>query len=207
MPFAKKAKFAPRYGGLVPPFYDYNVIHSTIKMKALAILFTLTLTAFLGCDVMGMSNDTIDNIPEGVVIIDKIHPIKSFSELTEYFKGRAFFIDNWAPWCSPCLEEFNYIGPLHDFLEEQNIEIVYLNSDRDIEMEEWVDLIKKHNLNGYHLRESWDLKYDMKEKGIDSQCLPQYLIVDSKGQVLEKNTLRPSAGSELFKQIESLLDL
>ena len=54
-------------------------------MKKLAMLLALTLTALLSFDVMGMSNDTIDDIPEGVVIIDKTHPIKSFSELTEYF--------------------------------------------------------------------------------------------------------------------------
>ncbi len=176
-------------------------------MNALTTLIALVITVFLGLGGMGMSNDTVDNIPEGVVFIDENHPIESFEELTEYFKGKAFFIDNWAPWCSPCIQEFDYAGPLHEFLNENNIELVYLNSDRNLEKEKWIQIIEQHKLTGYHLKESWELKYDMKEKGIDSQRLPQYLLVDSEGQVLEKNTLRPSAGSKLFDQIESQLGL
>ena len=144
-----------------------------------------------------MSNETID----------ETHPIKSFGELTEYFKGKAFFIDNWTPWCSPCIQEYDYAKPLHAFLKMNNIELVYLNSDRNLEMGKWIEYTKKYKLKGYHLKESWDLKYDMKEKGIDTQRLPQYLLVNSEGQVLEKNTLRPSAGSELYRQIESLLGI
>ncbi len=175
-------------------------------MKTVATFLTLTLTVFLGYEGMGFSGDSIKKNPDGVVIIDQSQPINSFDELTKYFEGRAFFIDNWAPWCSPCIQEFEFAESLHKFLKEKNIEIVYLNSDSEIEIEKWIELINKHKLSGYHLRESMPLKYDMRDKGIDTQRLPQYLLVDKEGHVLEKNTLRPSAGSELYIQIESLLN-
>jgi hypothetical protein len=45
----------------------------------------------------------------------------------------------------------------------------------------------------------------MKDKRIDTRRLPQFLLVDKEGRVLEKNALRPSTGAELYNQIEELL--
>jgi len=193
-------------GSRAAGYFSISIQYQKLQMKTLTTIITFTISVFVGYESMGISSDSTENIPDGVVIIDQNQPIDSFDELTEYFKGKAFFIDNWAPWCSPCIQEFEFAESLHKFLKEHNIEIVYLNSDSEIEMEKWIELINEHKLTGYHLRESRPLKYDMKDKGIDSQRLPQYLLVDKEGQVLEKNTLRPSASSELYNQIESLLN-
>ena len=153
------------------------------------------------------SYDSTKTLPAGSVILDHGNPIKTFDELSKHFQGKAFFIDHWAPWCSPCIQEFDYVKPLHDFLKKHDIEIVYLNSDTDTEYDRWVEVIRKYNLLGYHLKMTWELRYDMKEKGINTQRLPQYLIVDKNGNVLENNALRPSSGTELYNQILNLIKL
>ena len=86
------------------------------------------------------------DLPESTYILDKDKPVTSFAELTEKLKGKAFFIDCWATWCSPCIKEFKYNKSLQKFLNNHNIETVYIVFDKKIDDAKWLSYIKKHNL-------------------------------------------------------------
>ena len=53
------------------------------------------------------------------------------------------------------------IKSLHEFLKSNKIEIVYLNSDSELEQSKWFEFITSHNLRGYHLRLNSILKEDL----------------------------------------------
>jgi len=143
----------------------------------------------------------------GIWILDKAEPLKSVEDLSDRIPGKAIFVDRWATWCAPCLEEFAYLDGLLDFLEAHDIAILFLNSDGGLEEEFWFEFIQEHKLRGYHARVSRDLMHDLTSQGAFVPLIPQYLIISREGQVIEKNLLRPSAEKALYEQLSQALEL
>ncbi|MDX2414274.1 MAG: thioredoxin-like domain-containing protein [Bacteroidales bacterium] len=166
-------------------------------------LFVLSFLITLSCC---KSNSSFELAPD-IFILDKDDPIESFSDLTNRLQGKPIYIDRWATWCSPCLDEFTHSEVLHDFLLDNKIEIVYLNSDTDLDEEEWFNFIIDHNLKGKHLRLDSILKADLVDKGIFIPMVPQYMIVGEDGEIIENSALRPSSGEDLYNQLKNTLKL
>ena len=146
-------------------------------------------------------------LPEETYILDREQPINTFTELTKKLSGKAFFIDCWATWCSPCIEEFQYKESLKEYLNKHNIELVYISFDKKPGDAKWLNFIKKYNLKGYHMRSNEEFVNDFKRKAEYNGQLPTYLIVDKTGKIVEKNAFRPSNKQELFNQLKTKLNL
>lgn len=167
------------------------------------ILYLLSfLILFASC-----TSKKVDELAPGIYILDKDAPIKSFNELTEKFKGKAIFIDRWATWCTPCINEFKHSKTLHDFLQTHKIEMVYLNSDTEISEEKWFEFIIDHNLKGNHLRLDSVLKAGLTDRGIFFPMIPQYIIIGKDGELIENRALKPSSGDGLQNQLKKTLNL
>ncbi len=143
-------------------------------------------------------------MPANVHILDRSEPLQSFVELTEYMRGRAFLIDCWASWCSPCFDEFQYNDQLKAFLRSNGVEMVYINFDRRIDESNWIRLIRENNLQGYHMRVNDSFVEDLYEQGF-SGSLPAYMIVNKKGMMVEADAFRPSQAEKLYNQISRAL--
>ena len=141
----------------------------------------------------------------GIYILDKQGPVKSVRELASIFAGKELYIDRWATWCSPCLDEFEFKDSLNKFLHNRGMLLIYLNSDLNIEEDTLFKFIKAHDLKGFHLRLNNDLKADLTRKEIFVPLIPQYLIMNSIGEIVENRALRPSDGDRLYAQISDLL--
>jgi thiol-disulfide isomerase/thioredoxin len=144
-------------------------------------------------------------VPEGINILDRGGSINSFDELVQHMSGKSFFIDCWATWCSPCIEEFSRSEQLDAFLKSKGIELVYINFDRSIYEMTWLNTIRKYKLIGNHLRANEAFQNDLYNSGIITGALPQYMIVDSGGEVVVKDAFRPSDKETLYKQIENTI--
>ncbi len=146
------------------------------------------------------------NLPKNVFLLDKEMPINSFEELVTKFSDKAFFIDCYATWCSPCIKEFKYKDELVAYLTKHNIKLVYISFDSNLNDAKWLNFIKKYNLTGYHMRANQEFIDSFRQKtGFGSQ-LPSYLIINKDGEVVENNAFRPSNKEALFKQLESKLN-
>ena len=165
-------------------------------------LFSILFIGLISCT----SNEKIAwELTSDIYILDKQMPIKSLNELTSLLEGKQIYVDRWATWCSPCLEEFKYRDTLNQFLDSKNILLVYLNSDKDIEESKWYEFLRSHDLKGYHLRLNDDLKADLVNRKIFFPMIPQYMIINKEGIVIENKALRPSDGANLYTQLDSLL--
>ena len=167
----------------------------------------LSLVLAIGLTSFNVNEEIGWELAPDIYILDKQAPIKSLNELTDLLSGKQVYVDRWATWCSPCIEQFSYNDSLHKFLEDKNILLVYLNSDKDIEEEKLFDFIKTHRLKGYHLRLSNDLKEDLVKHEVFIPMIPQYLIINKKGIVIENKALKPSDGEKLFNQLKDLLEI
>jgi len=145
-------------------------------------------------------------LPEDTYLLDKEKPINTFAELASKFSGKAFFIDCYATWCSPCIEEFKYKDKLIEFLNGQNIELVYISFNRKLDYSKWLNFIKENKLIGYHMRANEDFRNDFMKKTEFNGQLPTYMLINENGIIVEKNAIRPSNGKELFNQLKSKLN-
>lgn len=138
--------------------------------------------------------------------VDNYRDIKSFGELLGKFKGRRVFIDLWFATCGPCLQEFRHTGALKAFLKENDIDMLYISIDRPDMEKAWQNAIKFNDLEGFHVRTATELHVDLYEKyGVVS--FPTYMIVNEKGEIVERNAPNPSSGQILIDRIREKLAL
>jgi thiol-disulfide isomerase/thioredoxin len=162
------------------------------------------LLAFL---ISSCGHADVWSLSPGIYILDKKSPVGSWEELTARLPKKAFYVDCWATWCSPCVEEFAYYAQLREFFEKHDIEILYLNSDMGINEAGWFEFIKEQHLRGYHVRLNQRLQRSLIDRKVYNPRIPQFMIMDSSGVILEKNALRPSDGDKLQQQLVQLLGL
>ena len=165
-------------------------------------IFLIALAGLYGCEThQGW------RLSRGIYILDKETPVETFAELKARLPAKAIYVDRWATWCGPCLEEFAYYDSLRPFLEANGIEILYLNSDMEIEESVWFDFIREHQLYGYHVRLNQKLQRDLIDQRAFVPRIPQFMIMDSTGRVLDKQALKPSSGKALQSQLTEMLNL
>jgi thiol-disulfide isomerase/thioredoxin len=109
----------------------------------------------------------------------------ALARLIQERHGKVLFLNVWATWCVPCVEEFPDLVKLHHAFAGRPVEIVGVSADFDDEVEsKIIPFLKKQNvpfrvyvasfqrqedfINGVHT--SW------------SGALPASLIIDSKGE-------------------------
>ena len=186
-------------------------------MKELSIFSFITVfivNVFIGnnttsCTLLSgnnINNCSLKKDSNQIRIITNYNHINSISELLDSFKNKPVFIDLWATWCTPCLEEFKYSKPLYEYLTKNGIEIIYISFDKEKDDLVWRERINTNKLFGNHIRASKLLQDSLTTLiwgGIDAYSLPNYLLFNKNGQLVNKDNLHPNTGIKLFKQIES----
>lgn len=132
-----------------------------------------------------------------VRFIEEQDTISSLASLLSYFRGKNLYIDFWASWCPPCRYEFRFKDSVQSYLEDLNMEMLYISTDT--EEAKWYNTIKNYDLAGYHYRISNpELK---KEVNRLLHFIPTYWIVDSTGTVINYEAERPRTKSKLYEQL------
>jgi len=171
------------------------------------ISLIIIITSVFTCCTTKQANQVTNKwvLAPDIYVIDKEKPINSFTELTNFFKDKPVYIDRWATWCSPCIEEFKHKDSLYKFLEDNHIEILYLNSDQEIKDSVLYQFIISQNLRGFHLRLNDTLKKDLINQNIFIPMIPQYMVISKDGHVIENKAYRPSDGEKLYTQLKELI--
>ena len=118
------------------------------------------------------------------------------------FNGKVVYVDIWASWCAPCLQEIPYSKKLHSAFQKDKV--IFLNVSIDRSREAWKKRLgNEKDWLGTHIildqREHDTFARNYKVVGI-----PKYLLIDQTGKIVSADASRPSSKS-IKNEITSLL--
>ncbi len=131
------------------------------------IIFILLIT--LGCT-------SAKEQPEGKVVLENIELTTLNGEKINLAdqRGKTVFINFWATWCRPCIQEMPSIAALQVQLEGKNIEFIFAS---DEEVEKIQKFMESRNLNSNFVRVE-------NPESIGIEALPTTFIFDGKGNLV-----------------------
>lgn len=107
-------------------------------------------------------------------------------------KGKVVYIDVWATWCAPCkAEQPDLIKIEEHYASNPAVAIVGVSIDED--KSAWETMVAKDEMKGYqlHADEAWN-SHIVKEYLI--RGIPRFILIDSKGNIIQASAPRPSSG-------------
>lgn len=121
----------------------------------------------------------------------------------DLFSNSFTYIDLWATWCKPCIAEFPSLHKLKEAYKDQNIQFVSISMDKN--KQDWVEYVKKHNLEGIQLWVDPENKKII-DDGFNITMIPRFVLLDPQGKIVNANALRPSNDKDIRKVFDTLLN-
>jgi len=106
-------------------------------------------------------------------------------------RGHYLYLDFWATWCGPCIQEIPSLEQLQKDYQGKNIRFVSISIDKEGDKMKWKTFVKTRNMKGKQL---W---VDQKNKEIvsahfDIKQIPRFILLDPEGKIVDANAARPS---------------
>ena len=137
-----------------------------------------------------LHNSISKNDSDLAVLLNSNKIKTGFNELVSKFKGKIIYIDFWASWCKPCIEEIPFSHKLSEKVANKNIVLLYISIDTDFDS--WKQASKRlgiYNFNSYVLA---NYGQDKLSKKFNLNTVPRYLIFDKTGKLIKTDASRPS---------------
>tara|TARA_B100000767_G_C19726285_1_gene519629 strand:+ start:465 stop:1490 length:1026 start_codon:yes stop_codon:yes gene_type:complete len=113
------------------------------------------------------------------------------------FLGKYVYIDVWATWCGPCIQQIPSLEKLMKEYKNKNIEFISISTDDqrrnggswDAAEKKWRSFIKKRQMGGTQL---WIGKDNSFQQAYKINSIPRFILIDPKGNIVDANAPRPS---------------
>jgi len=123
--------------------------------------------------------------------------VKGGKKSLDSFKGKYVYIDVWATWCRPCIQQIPYLQTLEKEYHNKNIEFVSISTDEsrrsggswEAAEKKWRGFIKKKNMTGVQLWSGQDYSF---QQAYQINSIPRFILIDPEGKIVEANAARPS---------------
>lgn len=132
----------------------------------------------------------------------------------EEFEGKYVFINFWATWCKPCIENMTNFEELIKKHKKDNIEFVYISVDTS--KERWKNFVTKKKINGINLFANGMMDepisnfinriiYDNNgEIEAVLSGIPVYVLIDPNGTIIE-NDMQLNSKEEINQLLDKVL--
>lgn len=103
-------------------------------------------------------------------------------DVTKNNKGKILYIDVWATWCSPCIQEMKKSKKIQDELVKKDVQFIYVCIDSKIDDANTV--LTKLNIKGKFYFFDAQQSNLLREK-FNITGIPYHILVDKKGTIID----------------------
>jgi len=116
------------------------------------------------------------------------------------FKGKIVYIDFWASWCRPCINEM----PAGEALKKKYAgkDIVFLNISIDEDENKWKESVQRLGISGIHLIANSQRNPETIQ-AYKVSSIPSYFLIDKAGKFIASPAPRPSS-NEIVQILDSI---
>lgn len=146
-------------------------------------------------------SSTWDNpsIETAVRLFDAPEDAKAFiPELLRQHSGKILYLDFWATWCGPCMQEMPYYEQVMQQLDTTKIAFVFLSISSPPGA--WEAAIDKFQLVGSHHQLS-SAEYGVLQNILSIRGIPHHAIIDSSGVIVSENAPGPREAVKTLEQL------
>lgn len=117
--------------------------------------------------------------------------IKGGTTSLDDLKGKFVYIDVWATWCGPCMEELPFMIAIEKKYHGKNIAFVSISVDEKSDSEKWKKVVTQREMQGVqlHADNAFQSQF-VQDYAIDG--IPRFILIDPKGNIVSGDAPRPS---------------
>lgn len=123
--------------------------------------------------------------------------IKGGTMSLDDFTGKYVYIDLWATWCGPCIQQIPYLKKIEEEYHDKNIAFVSISTDEsrrsggswEAAEKKWRDFVNQRNLSGIQLWSGQDFSFQI---AYQANSIPRFILIDPEGKIVDANAPRPS---------------
>lgn len=165
-------------------------------MKLHFALPVLLFTVFWSCE----KKEEIDvgtiteRTPEEIASVVEYAPAFTFNSIEgksvslSDLKGKYLYVDIWATWCRPCLQQLPSMKELEEKYRGENIEFVSISVDNDRDKAKWQKMVQDKQMQGLQLFAG---KMTSFHQDYQISSIPKFLIIGKEGEIINENPPRP----------------
>lgn len=143
------------------------------KMITSRIFSLSLLLLFIGCKEVN-KDKPVTILPDTTFEKVKLTDLKSNSFSLKKYAGKTIFLNFWATWCKPCLEEMPSIQKAQDILQNENVIFIMASGESAEEIEMF--------------RNTHDYKFNYvrieNSEELNIQALPTTFIFNPDGELI-----------------------
>mgnify|MGYP000914514368 CR=1 FL=1 len=120
-------------------------------------------------------------------------------------KGKYLYVDIWATWCRPCLQQLPAMKELEEKYRDSNIEFVSISVDNDRDKAKWQKMVQEKQMGGIQLFAGKGTSF---HQDYEISSIPKFIIIGKDGEIINENPPRPMdyETGKVNQQLVSILD-
>ena len=168
-------------------FFHDDIDNYLIKFKESISNKTLIEKAELKFQKVKMSTANPSNLH--LLTLDRKQT--TIEEILQKNKGKVIYIDFWASWCRPCIEEMKYSKNYIQKYRNDNLAILFFSLDDNYQ--KWSKATERLEINflpsSFNILDIENSKFIKEHK---LKTIPRYMIVNKQGVLVNSDAIRPS---------------